>query len=164
MSFSATGNLLSGSIHRPDIKTFVTVQGSCGYLGSRSIPTRSMPCMLNILGYIPVVSTVTGLARALLGIVHIIVHLTCSIFNNRDHHLAEAKLGLKNIGRGLVEALPIIGNITMLIVDQVRMSKFHKMAEEQINKDKAVYNNKVVIFGCGHEIAKRPLDEFYLVL
>jgi hypothetical protein len=154
MGFSATGNLLPGSMQRPDIVTFMLLKPG-------STQTGSTNCRLNLLGYIPVVSTITGLGRALLGLVHTIVHLACSIFSkNRDHHLEEAKLGAKNIGRGLIEAIPVIGNITMFIVDLKRMNKFEKMAKDQIDKNKSAYNNQAVMFIYGQEIAKRPINEF----
>ena len=153
MGFSATGNLLPGSMQRPDTVTFIEKK-----VGSTTTGLTS--CRLNILGYIPAVSTVTGLSRALLGLVHTIVHLACSIFSkNRDHHLEEAKLGAKNIGRGLIEAIPVIGNITMLIVDFKRTSKFEKMAEDHINKNRSAYNNHITMFIYGKEIARRPTYE-----
>lgn len=158
MGFSATGNLLSGSMQRPDTVTFMFIEQN-GW--SSSTNTGTTNCRLNTLGHIPVVSTITGLGRALLGLVHTIVHLSCSIFSkNREHHLKEAKLGAKNIGRGLVEAIPVIGNITMYIVDQKRMNKFEKMANDQIDKNKPAYDNHAVMFIYGQEIAKRPMDEF----
>lgn len=158
MVFSATGNLLPGSVERPDTLTFMFLRQD-GW--SSEFNMGSTSCRLNTLGYIPVVSTISGLGRTLLGLVHTIVHLACSIFSkNRDFHLEEAKLGAKNIGRGLVEAIPVIGNITMLIVDRVRMTKFEKMAADHIDKNKAAYNNHAVMFIYGQEIAKRPIAEF----
>lgn len=158
MVFSATGNLLPGSVKRPDTVTVMLFEQD-GWSSSYFI--GSSACRLNFMGYIPVVSTITGLGRALLGLVHTIVHLACSIFSkNRDHHLGEAKLGAKNIGRGLVEAIPVIGNITMVIVDQVRVTKFEKMAADHIDKNKTAYNNHAVMFIYGQEIAKRPIAEF----
>ncbi len=159
MGFSAT-NLLPGSMQRPDTVTFIFSE-SKGCSSSTNTGTGSTNCKLNTLGYIPVVSTITGLGRALLGIVHTIVHLVCAIFpKNREHHLQEASLGAKNIGRGLVEAIPVIGNITMVVVDLLRMNKFEKMAKEHIGKNKAAYDNHAAMFIYGQEIAKRPMAEF----
>lgn len=155
MDFSVTGNLLPGSIQRPDIVTIVFTQ-------DHKYVHRSSECWQNTLGYIPVVSTVTGLTRALLGLVHTIAHLACSIFTkNRDHHLQEAKLGAKNIGIGLVEAIPFIGNIRMFFVNQERLSKFEIMAEQQMGKKYSAYDHHAVMFIYGKEIAKRPLAEYY---
>nr|MBA2729050.1 hypothetical protein [Parachlamydiaceae bacterium] len=113
---------------------------------STSTSTDSSNTKLNLLGYIPAVSTISGLARALLGVVHTIVHLACSIFSDhREHHLQEALLGAKNIVRGLVEAVPIIGNITMFVVDILRVNKYEKMAKEQIARTKLL---TIIIFHC----------------
>lgn len=157
--FSATGQLLPGSTDRPDIFTFAFNKKNI-LTQDRSV--SSQPCTLNILGYIPVVSTFSGIGRSLLGIVHSVVHLACAIFSqNRTHHLSEAKLGAKNIVRGLVEAIPVIGNITLLIVDVMRMKHYQKMAEECIKKNEAAYNDQAVLFVYGKEVAKKPIQAFY---
>lgn len=157
MGWSVTGNILSGSVQRPDILTGVGIKGNAY---SHDIAYDSINCKLNICGYIPGVSTITGLSRALLGLVHTIVHLVCAIFSsNRTHHLQEAKLGMKNIGRGLVEATPIIGNIATFIVDKIRTNKFHEQTSEVISRNKAVYYNQVALFSYGQEIAKRSIEE-----
>ena len=51
---------------------------------------------LNQCGFIPVLSTVTGFGRTLLGLVHTIYHLAGAIFDcpNRTGHLWEAGLGV----------------------------------------------------------------------
>jgi hypothetical protein len=40
------------------------------------------------------------------------------------------------------------------------MSKFKKMAQDQIDKNKSAYNNQAAMFIYGQEIAKRPINEF----
>ena len=81
MGFSATESLLTGSVQRPDTTTFVMSKSEGG---SSSSTAGSTNCQLNKLGYIPVVSTITGLGRTLLGIVHTIVHLVSAIFSNKE--------------------------------------------------------------------------------
>lgn len=161
MGFSITGNLLHGSMQRPDTVTFIFSETkNIGFASTKEL-VGSTNCKLNQLGYIPVVSIITGLGRLLLAIIHTIVHLVCAIFSkNREHHLQEASLGAKNIVRGLVEVIPIIGNITMFVVDLLRINKFEKMAKEHIERNKAAYNNQAVMFTYGQEIAKRPIAEF----
>lgn len=156
--FSATGNILSGSQNRPDTYTISIKEGN-GFRSSSTLSSTN--CTLNKIGYIPGVSTITGCGRALLGIVHSIVHLASAIFDskNRSKHLEEAKLGGKNIGRGLVEMIPVIGNITMSVVDVIRMNKFGKQAEEVMRKNPNEYKNQVTLFAYGKEIAKRTVDE-----
>ncbi len=164
MGFSATGNLLSGSVQQPDTVMFITSKvdrspdSLVAWSTSRSI--ESTNAKINLLGYIPVVSTITGLGRALLGVIHTIEHLAGAIFSDhREHHLQETLLGAKNIVRGLVEAVPVIGNITMFVVDILRVNKYEKMAKEKIEKNKAAYNNHISMFIYGQEIAKRPIAE-----
>ena len=95
---SATGNILPGSVDRPSMATLVP---------GRHSDVDTQVCTWNNLGYIPVISTITGCARASLGIIHSIIHLALAIFNskNRDHHLQEAKLGGSNICRGPTKAV-----------------------------------------------------------
>jgi hypothetical protein len=155
MGFSITGNLLPGSMQRPDNVLFVFKKNI-----NQSSSTNTVSNW-NIAGYLPVVSTISGLSRALLGLVHTIGHLACSIFSkNKEHHLQEAKLGAKNIKRGLIETFPIIGNITLFINDQIRLGKYEKMADQQIKNNTNAYINHAIMFTYGKEIAKRPLDEY----
>lgn len=159
MGFSVTGNLLTGSMNRPDIVTFVFSESDAGYTSTNTITTNST---LNRLGYIPLVSTITGLSRALLATVHTIVHLGCAIFlKNRQHHLQEAVLGAKNIGLGTVSAIPIIGNIAVFVIDAKRMKKSQEMAKAHVKTNPSAYINSATMFIYGQEIAKRPMAEFY---
>jgi hypothetical protein len=155
--FSATGGVLTGSQLRPDTYT-ISIKESKGFSSSSSIASSN--CTLNKLGYTPVVSTITGCGRALLGVIHSIVHLASAIFDakNRAHHLEETKLGGKNIGRGLVEMLPIIGNITMFVVDLKRMNKFEKQAKEIMAQNPDDYNNHITLFAYGKEIANHTKE------
>lgn len=154
MGISNIAHWLPGSKERPDTVTFAFIKTH----GSTLISSTN--CKLNILGYIPVVSTITGLSRALLGLVHTIIHLVCAVFGNREMHLKEACLGLKNICIGLIEAIPVIGNITILFIDIYRIDKYEKQAQDLINKNHAAYNDQAVLFIYGEEVAKRSLKEY----
>jgi len=122
-------------VQRPDTTTLI-ILNSDGWSSSTDITSTN--CKLNRYGYRPIVSTITGLGRALLGIVHTIVHLVCAIFSkNREHYLQEASLGAKNIGRGVVEAIPVIGNITMFVIDLLRMNKYEKVAKKHFEMNNA---------------------------
>ncbi len=105
--FSATGNLL-----KPDIFP-VTI-------GKDSFHDVSA---LNAYGYIPGVSIISGTARALLGLVHTIVHLATAIFDrkNCNEHLQESLFGVKNIVRGAVETVPFAGNVICYLYDKFRI-------------------------------------------
>jgi len=158
MSFSATGNLLLGSDKRPDLYTYMAYETKKD--GSDSLDGKTEIPLINKLGFFPVVSTITGIGRILLGIVHTIVHLACAIFTTgklRQHHLEEAALGAKHIVRGLVESIAIIGNILLVIYDAKRCDKLG----QQIEQNKTAYNHYAALFANGKEIAKRPLDEYH---
>ncbi len=80
------------------------------------------------LGYVPFVSTVTGLGRVLFGIGKI----AASIFNQAAGRTSSkkftAKKGGEDIGRGLVEMIPIFGNLTVIGYDLYRQEhKFKKL-------------------------------------
>lgn len=156
--FSATGSLLTGSQLRPDIYT-ISINEKAPF--GRSTKRLAYHSILNKLGYIPLVSTVTGLGRAHLGMIHSIVHLAIAIFNpkNRVHHFEEAKLGGINLGRGLVEVVPVFGNITTSVVDMVRAKKFGKQAEAIIAKNPKEYKDRVTLFAHGKEIVKHSVDD-----
>ena len=99
------------------------------------------------LGHIPIVSTVSGLARIFRGIGRIFsknldekvksiakgTHVVWKNFRTgedpktRDEYSHEnagkyshIKNGFRDVGRGLVEAIPIIGNLAVIILDRTR--------------------------------------------
>lgn len=158
MSLSAMGNALTTFIHQPDFITILTIDKTIPGSEIRLSSTVYGNTM-NALGCIPVVSTITGLTRALLGLVYTINHLARSAFNqHRQYHLQEAKLGAKNIKTGLIESLPIIGNITMYIIYLKREKIFDQMIKKQIAK--GTFDNCATVFYDGQEIAKRSLSEY----
>lgn len=153
MPLSITGNILTGPFLRPDItepthqkvlKSEPTHQTSlevyepdgecCIEVTSKSVPAQKITISglklnwLNKCGMIPGVSTVTGLGRSFLGLLHTIVHLAKAIFDtkNRREHLSEAALGFYNLGRGIVEAIPVLGNSLVIIFDLCRLEKQEK--------------------------------------
>lgn len=84
---------------------------------------------LNILGYIPVLSTITGLYRTLVGLAYLIKSLACAIFDapSRKLHVEGIKIAAANIGRGLLEMIPVIGNLFVINIDASRM--MHRWSE-----------------------------------
>lgn len=155
MTISTVANCLPGSKERPDMLTFAYIKTN----GSIHIKTSN--CKLNILGYVPFVSTITGLSRALAGLVHTITHLVYAIFDEKEMHLNEACLGFKNICIGLTEAIPVIGNIIILAVDLIRIEKYETKVHGLINNNLMAYKGNAALFIYGEEIAKRPLKDFY---
>ena len=155
MSLSITGNILTGPFLRPDIteptdsqsvknRRFTTNESKFSARamigGDVEIAVTQEPVnnvefkltlsrlkinSLNICGIIPIVSTVTGTARTLIGLVHTIAHLAKAVFDqqHRDGHLNEAALGFYNFVRGLIEIIPVLGNIVVGIFDIYRLEK-----------------------------------------
>lgn len=157
---SAIGSLLPDSMKNPDIINFISIEQKGGHsIGQLSTFTASMPCKFNKLGYIPVISTISGIGRSLMGLIYTITHLVLAIFKKDKDHLREVVLGAKNIGRGLVEAIPVIGNVSIFIIDLKRMNKLEKMAKEEIQRNQATYNNQVIMFTYRKEVAKMPISE-----
>ncbi len=85
--------------------------------------------ILNELGYIPVISTVTGAYRTLAGLAYSVKCLAGAIFdrNNRAKHKEGLKIGAANMGRGLLEIIPVVGNLATANIDTSRM--MHRWAE-----------------------------------
>jgi hypothetical protein len=71
------------------------------------------------LGYFPIMSTFTGFGRALIGLSQLVALCWRARFpiENQLEPRKEARLASRNVFRGTVEMLPVIGNIIMLIAD-----------------------------------------------
>lgn len=155
--FSATGTILAGTEYRPDYYTISQGNQSVSTIDNINVT------LLNDLGMLPVVSTFTGCGRYLLGLIHTIVHLSCAIFDgiNREHHLEEAKLGAINVARGVVEMVPVVGNLAVLIVDAVRVAKYKNQLENYFIEDADTYkqNDHFIILGCGKMIVSYGYEE-----
>ncbi|KAF3361775.1 hypothetical protein PHSC3_001665 [Chlamydiales bacterium STE3] len=80
-------------------------------------------CKLNIMGYIPIVSTFSGAYRTFIGLAYFIKSAVCRIFDtaNRAQHREVLKIAAANMGHGLLEIVPVIGNLFVLNIDTSRM-------------------------------------------
>lgn len=79
--------------------------------------------ILNILGYIPVISTISGSYRASIGFAYLIKSGARYVFDaeNRALHRESIKIAGANLGRGLLEIVPVVGNIFTANIDVSRM-------------------------------------------
>lgn len=87
---------------------------------------------LNQLGYIPVVSTFTGLARTIMALVYTIYHLVKAIFgkeSKKADHWDEFDIGTKHIKRGLGEMIPFIGLFVYQRLDNERIAYKNSMLQ-----------------------------------
>ncbi len=174
--FLRTGSILSGTQQTPDIfsiHTYATTtthtsrNGNLIFFGSygeiyTSHTSTSIWSRLNVWGYWPGLSTLTGPGRALIGVIHTTIHVAGAIFDgkNKLDHVEGIKLGTLNIGRGLIEVFPFIGNITMFLTDTKRSDLFLKQAQKLIEKN-PTYAGYAILFGNGKEIARRNLSEYH---
>ena len=71
---------------------------------------------LDDLGMIPVVQNVSALVRLVHGI-KLIAKSVLMIQNNSHAAKATAKLGLKHVGRAVVESIPLISFVALLIFE-----------------------------------------------
>ncbi len=85
-------------------------------------------CLLNKLGYIPVVSTFTGTYRTTVGISYFVYSLFALIANTvkgdsslKEKNIISLKIAAANIERGVVEIIPVIGNLLAANFDVSRM-------------------------------------------
>ncbi len=85
-------------------------------------------CGLNKLGYIPVVSTFTGTYRTTVGISYFVYSLFALIANTvkgdsslKEKNIESLKIAAANIARGVVEIIPVIGNLLAANFDISRM-------------------------------------------
>jgi hypothetical protein len=151
---NSIGRKLPGSLATPNVRIIEEKPAHPLALGN----FRAQPCTLNSLGIYPIISTVSGTYRLSMGVIHTVKHLACAIFSrHRQAHLQEAALGAKNIGIGLIEIIPIIGNIVMLVRGRMLVKKnikiYRRMESEQ-------YNNCAVLFEDGRVVAQMPLGEY----
>lgn len=158
MPFSITHNLLSGSMERPDILT-LRLNTTTSFSKSTTLK-RGQGSRFTRLSWIPLVSTVLGPCQALLGLVHTIGHFAIFIFTKNQSDLEEVKLGAKNIVRGSIATLPIIGNIILFVFDIIRTIQVDYSIKRQIAKDPSKYDNCATLFFDGREVAKQPIGDF----
>jgi len=115
---------------------------------------------------IPVVGTFTGAARALMGLIHSIVHLVRSIFDcgHFSFHMEQVKFGGFHTMKGLAEMVPLLGTAVGLVdslwfdPNAPLTQKLSKDWKEDKLEDK--YKNAVTLFANGKEVRSLAKEEF----
>lgn len=112
---------LMTSTHR---ETVTTIDGETNTLKEYEDSGVHQVHLLNKLGYIPVISTVTGLYRMLVGLALLVKSVACAIFDSKNaiQHRTEMAIAYLNIVRGFFELIPVIGNLFVLNLDLSRMT------------------------------------------
>lgn len=105
MTFLRTSvSSITGSLFYSDQiwKSCRSCQGLCENLG---VP------FLNQLANVPIIGRITGLVRIILAPIHIVGHLIASLVTRNVEHLCHVLKGLTELLRGILEIIPIIGEI-----------------------------------------------------
>lgn len=151
--------LLTGNRNQPNFYSIFECREDT--LGSRSANTYPEASTLTKLSCVPLVSTGIGIARALLGIAYTIKHLALAIFKqNRESDLKKALVGLKTVGRGALETIPIIGNLAIVFLLNKDVRRYENAIDAQYNNNKDFFLNSVTLFHDDKMIAKMPIDQF----
>ncbi|MEI6242147.1 MAG: hypothetical protein WCP39_01940 [Chlamydiota bacterium] len=87
---------------------------------------ESIETVFRTTGYIPVVSSITGPLRSLMGLVQIVAYGIFAIHSFykgqkelQKSHVVNVEKGLINLIRGLVEFIPLLGNFLCLTYEEL---------------------------------------------
>jgi hypothetical protein len=108
-----------------------------------------------VVDHIPVISTFSGPVKVVVGLIHSIAHLAAAIFDRAHwaNHIEEAKLGAKNIVRGAVATVPLIGNFMIIQYDISRQRAYIRKIKFE--------ENCAVLYECGKKVARVSATEYY---
>ncbi|MEI6242149.1 MAG: hypothetical protein WCP39_01950 [Chlamydiota bacterium] len=135
------------------------------HLGDVERSFSSAEKVLNVTGYVPFVSSVTGPLRALMGKIQVIVFAVLAI---NAYMLGQKAVGERcvtcilngfaNIVRGTVESVTLLGNLCCFIYDKVMLVRFGYTGEktDPASLQTRVFSNLENYFG----ISSEPLGEW----
>lgn len=110
-------NLYTGNKIQPDVlTTFIKTNSS-----TTSFRAHHIQAFSSYADCIPIISSFTAIPKIIQAVSSFFTELSQSQFNSSDPHLNECFNALKNFIRGCVSFIPVIGNITLIIFDTVRM-------------------------------------------
>jgi len=117
----------TGNKNQPDtVMTFVKSETENTPLTRIYLPTA------NWMGIMPVMSTFSGIARIIKATKVIFNHISQINFKKNDPHLHECWNGFKNLFRGLVESVPIIGNISLMFFEGIRAAHYDNKVSQSL--------------------------------
>lgn len=111
----------------------------------------------NSMGYIPFVSMATGGRRAFENLINMTANIAKTVFLQQSLSTTVNSLGnnVTQIVRGAVEMVPIIGNLTMYQIDQMRI----KSIENQICQN-SIYRGDRSYYANGVEVCSGAIDSY----
>ena len=107
---------LTGTDDQPDTLTIFVKSSK----NSTSFSACHLHAPANLLGCIPVVSTFTAIVRIVNSVKTIFKELGQIKFKANDPHLNKCWMAFKNLFRGILELIPVIGNLTLIFYDTMR--------------------------------------------
>jgi hypothetical protein len=160
MTFSITGNLLSGTSWRPAVALRVFVEKDSVFAPPNGTQKSQYNFEVadsywNLAGRIPIVSTFSGLAKALVATVHAVIHLFAAIVTvgqQRQDHWQETILGVQNLFDGVIEMVPLLGNAVRYISYGQELEALHAVACEKIRNNREAYSEQAVLFANNREL------------
>ena len=135
----------TGSDLQPDTISVFVKAGS----NENSFQIKHLNALANWCGYFPIVSTFTGLIRIVTSVKKIFEDLSQAAWNSNDSRAQEAWNGVKNLFRGLVEMVPLIGNASLIVYDSIRAAIYfdgpiqHSIANED-NIAGVAFDGKII--------------------
>lgn len=170
--FSATGNILKSScrcdvwvatIEKQNIPDRdVTWSKKTFNSNERTYILMGEPAScLTMCSVIPGLSIGSGSVRALLGLVHAVVHLIAALWNTgdlntRDAHLKQVEYGVIQIGQGILEIIPFAG----IGIHMIYLNALYADCEEKIkNGHVDIKDNEVMCFYSDEELPRKTFDK-----
>lgn len=89
---------------------------------------------LNRLAKIPLLNIPGGLIRCVLAIIHMVGHALAALFTWDKQHVPHVYKGAVELVRGIIEALPIIGNIFAWTYDESYLFDCYATVEDECNR------------------------------
>ena len=87
-------------------------------------PEVDRKSFLNRWAAVPLLGCLAGVTRMVLAIIHIVGHLICAAIFREKGHLYHAAKGGTEFVRGLIETIPIVGNIFVWKYDPQMCTRF----------------------------------------
>ena len=147
----------TGNKSQPDAMTiFVKFES-----GKKSVCRTNFP-FANCTGAVPIVSTFTGVARIINATKAIFRELSQMKFAKNDPHLSECWNAFKNLFRGLIEIIPIVGNISLIVFDSIRGAVYFGKALKSLEGSSDIAGIALdgkVIFQVDLETVKEILED-----
>ena len=73
--------------------------------------------VFNYAGWVPALSSVTGLFRMVIGVIEMVVGAIFTILLCQSNEVSWVIIGIKNVFRGMIETVPLIGNVVLIAYD-----------------------------------------------